>query len=384
MNISQPLILNGPEWTCCFAPGDREKLVFKYAGSELLAISGMSFGKVDESSAYCTKSKKHESTDLLSCSLQTVNVLPFGSEPAITRSCEISGNHAVITTDCDMRHKMEVGAFEVDNLVLKGEWTRVGFVKISNPIPSVGDIEWHDLGKGGGFRLELDQIPLLMLFERDDKFMLEIGNGDDLWRWLNTLIFPGSSQSVVIESTGGGISLRRIVAKWGNDTIAGSRNYRFSWYFSWEAPGMEYFKCGEDAHGNESGKSNAGEYFRFPEGDVPLNLAACHGNRNLGVSCFHSPAVSGIFRSIIRSALGNSRSRNIVIENLTVPLCENAAHLERPQKQVLLHWNMIRIFDQWLWANKQLNNSGASFYAVPAADGKIFSVLPSVRGLSAI
>ncbi|HCE42388.1 MAG TPA: hypothetical protein DET40_02425 [Lentisphaeria bacterium] len=380
MNISQPVILDGPDWTCCFSPGDREKLVFKYAGRELLAVSGISLGKVDESSAYCTKSQKHEAADLLNSSFHTVNTLPFGSEPTITRTCEISGNHAVITTDCDMRHKMEVASFEVDNLVVKGEWTRIGVVKISNPIPSIGDIEWHDVGQGGDFRLELDHMPLLILFERSDKFMVEVGNGDDLWRWLNTSVFPGSSQSVVIEKTDGGIGLRRIVAKWDECTIMGSRQYRFNWYFSWEAPGKEYFKRRDDA----SGKSDDGEYFRFPEGDVPMQLAACHGSRNLNVSCLHSPAVSGIFRSIIRSALGNSEPRNIVIENLTVPLCENAAHLERPQKQVLLHWNMLRIFDHWLWANKQLKNSGVSFYALPAGDGKIFSVLPSVRGLSEI
>ncbi|MFZ2655002.1 MAG: hypothetical protein WAX69_08785 [Victivallales bacterium] len=381
MNTSLPLFLSGPDWTCCFSPGDREKLVFKHAGRELLAVSGISLGKVDESSAYCSKSKKHEAVDLLSCSLHMVNTLPFGPEPTITRSCEISGNHAVVTTDCELRHKMELCALEVDNLVVKGEWTRIGVVKITNPIPSVRDIEWHEVGQGGHFRLELNQIPLLMLFERSDKLMLEIGNGDDLWRWFNTSIFPGSSQSVVIESAEGGISLRRIVARWENDSIVGSRKYRFNWYFSWEAPGREYFKCGDDMG---SGKSGDCESFRFPEGDVPAQLAACHGGGNLGVSCLHSPAVSGIFRSIIRSALGNARPRNIVIDNLTVPLCESAAHLERPQKQLLLHWNMLRIFDHWLWANKQLKNSGVSFYAIPAGDGKIFSVLPSVRGLSEI
>ncbi|HBC86575.1 MAG TPA: hypothetical protein DCZ94_06440 [Lentisphaeria bacterium] len=383
MNISQPLLLEGPEWACLFSPGERERLSFKCAGTDLLSISGMAFGKFDESSAYCGKLKKHEAIDGLNCSLEAVNVLPYGSEPTVTRKCDIAGNHAVVTTDFELRSKMEADAFEVDNLLVKGTWTRVGVVRISNPVPALSDIQWHELDEDRPFHLELKQIPLLMLFERQDKFMLEIGNGDDLWRWLNTSLFPQSTQSVVIEKAQGGISLRRKVAVWEVDAVIFSRSYRFNWYFAWELPGRKYLGCGDEPGGHGKG-SEGMEYFKFPEGEVPQQLAACHGNRNLGVSCFHSPAVSGIFRDIIRASAGKSQGKSIVLGNLSVPLCDSAAHLERPQRQLLLHWNMTRLFDYWLWANKHLKNSGSTFYAVPAKNDRIFSVLPSIRGLSQV
>ncbi len=375
MNVTQPLLIDGPDWTCYFSPGDREKLVFKSSGQEIFSIFGMSFGKFDETAAYCSKSKKHEAIDTLNSSMETVNVLPFGSEPTVTRKCEIAGNHGIVMTDFDLRSKIELPAFEVDNLILKGVWSRIGVVRISSPLPLADDIRWHAVEEGKPFRLELDAVPLLLLFERNDGFRLEIGTGDDIWRWLNTSLFPGSSQSVVIEKKDGGISLARRLAVWSNDTLIIPRKYRFSWYFAWERPGMKFY---------EAVKTDDVDYFTFPEGDVPQQLAACCDGRNLGVSCFHSPAVSGIFRSLVRAALGSRNSKDLVIGNLTVPLCDTAAHLERPQRQLLMHWNMARIFDHWLWANKQLRNSGASFYAVPAKNDMIFHSLPSVRGLSEI
>ncbi len=377
MNISQPLLIEGQDWTCYFSPGDREKLVFKSSGTELLSVHGMAFGKFDESSSCCRKSKKHEAIDGLNSSFETVNVMPFGSEPAITRKCEISGNHASVTTDFDLRSRMEAGVFEVDNILVRGEWSRIGTLMVSSPVPMADEIRWHDAG--ARLSLELDGIPLILLFERADGTRLEIGSGDDLWRWLNTAAFPGSSQSVVIEKIKEGIYIRRRVAAWSSDAVIMARQYRFSWYFAWETSGMKFL--GGD--GNMPAAADA-EIFTFPEGEVPQQLAACHGGRNLGVSCFHSPAVSGIFRSLIRSVLGSQKPRDLVIGNLVVPLCETAAHLERPQRQQLLHWNMTRFFDHWLWANKQLRNSGVSFYAIPAMDGKVFPLLPSVKGLSRI
>lgn len=376
MNISQPVLLEGQDWTCYFSPGDREKLVFKCSGADMLAVHGMAFGKFDESSSYCSKSKKHVSIDGLNSSMETLNVLPFGSEPSITRKCELAGNHAVVTTDFDLRTRMEAASIEVDNLIVRGEWARVGVLGISSPLPESREISWHDAG--GRLRLELDRIPLLLLFERTDGCRLEIGSGDDLWRWHNAASFPGSEQSMVVEKTKEGISVRRKVAAWTADAVILPRKYRFSWYFAWETAAMEFLPDAIVSSGADA------EVFTFPVGEVPQQLAACHGGRNLGVSCFHSPAVSGIFRSLVRSVLGSQKPRNVIISDLTVPLCETAAHLERPQRQLLLHWNMTRFFDHWLWANKQLRNSGVSFYAIAAKDSKVFPSLPSVKGLSRI
>ncbi len=378
MNISQPLLLEGPDCTCLFSPVEREKLRFRHGGNDLLSISGIGFGKFDESSAYCAKSKKHESIDGLNTSLETVNIMPFGSEPSITRKCEMAGNHVVITTDFDLRSRIEVGSLEIDNLIIKGTWAKIGIMKISSPVPGLADMQWHDVSGRENFRIELTQIPLLLVLENCDGFKIEIGSGDDLWRWTNISVFPEARQSMVLEKADDGISLIRKVACWDLDTAIIPRKYRFSWYFAWEKPGRKYLKRLQ----NDDAKDM--EYFRFPEGDVPQQLAAFHEGRNLGVSCYHSPSVSGIFRDLIRSFAGSAKGGDIVLANLSVPLCENAAHLERPQKQQLLHWNMTRLFTHWLWANKQLKNSGSRFFAITEDKESIFSILPSVRGLSEI
>ena len=388
MNIVEPLILNGGDWTASFNAASGQKMVFSCADREILSLSGMVFGRIEEASGYCVKCRQHESIDLLNKSAEIVNVIPFGSEPQIVRQFEFAGNHAKITTDFDLKAPMEAESFEIDNLLVRGSWTKTGILKINKPLPETSDIEWHAVGKDLSWKLVIADVPLVILFEGDDGTRLEIGMGDDIWRWRQTETFPETTASIVIERTAGGISVRRIFAKWRETGTIAPRKYRFTWYFAWETPGRKYFTC---AGGGFSEFSFAGKNkilpagnkcFKFPDAELPELFAARFADNPTGAPCFHSSPVSGLFRDWVRSAAAIKDGRPLVLGNLKVSLCDSAPHLERPQKQKLLHWNMIRIFDFHLWANKQLRYSDSSFYILPEGDGKIFPNLPSVKGMS--
>jgi hypothetical protein len=388
MNIVEPLILNSGDWIASFNSVSGQKMVFSCAGRELLSLFGMAFGIIEETSGYCVKCRQHESIDLLNKSAEIVNVIPFGSEPQIVRQFEFAGNHAKITTDFELKVPMDAGSFEIDNFLAKGSWAKVGILKIDKPLSDTSDIEWHTVAKDSSWTLTVEDIPLIVLFEGNDGTKLEIGTGDDLWRWRQTETFPGTTASIVFEKTNGGISVRRVFAKWNETGTIAPRKYRFTWYFAWETPDKKYFTCNGDKLAEfsffEKNKiSSAGnKCFKFPDGNLPELFAARFADNPTGVPCFHSSPVSGLFRDWVRSAAAIKDGRPLVLGNLKVSLCDAASHLERPQKQKLLHWNMIRVFDFYLWANKQLKYSNSSFFILPDASGKIYSILPSVRGLS--
>ncbi len=388
MNIVEPLILNGGDWTASFNAVSGQKMVFSCAGREMLTLSGMVFGKIEEASGYCVKCRQHESIDLLNKSAEIVNVIPFGSEPQIVRQFEFAGNHAKITTDFDLKAPMEAGSFEIDNLLAKGSWTRIGILKIGKPLSETSDIEWHAVGSEPSWKLMIEDIPLVILFEGLDGRKLEIGTGDDVWRWRQTETFPETTASVVFEKANGGISLRRVFAKWNEAGTIAPRKYRFTWYFAWEIPDNEYFTCNpaEFMEFSFSGKNKiipaGNKHFKFPDTGIPEMFSVRFADNTPVAPCFHSSPVSGLFRDWVRSAAVVKDGRPLVLGNLKVSLCDSASHLERPQKQRLLHWNMIRVFDFYLWANKQLRYSESSFHILPEGNGKACSSLPSVKGLS--
>ncbi len=388
MNIVEPLILSSGDWTASFNTVSGQKMIFSCAGRELLSLSGMVFGKIEEASGYCVKCKQHESIDLLNKSAEIVNVIPFGSEPQIVRQFEFAGNHAKITTDFELKAPMEAESFEIDNILARGSWTKIGILKIHKPLPETSDIEWHPISKESGWKLVIEDIPLVILFEGNDGTRLEIGTGDDIWRWRQTETFAETTASIIFEKASGGISVRRVFAKWRETGIIAPRKYRFTWYFSWEIPDKKYFICSGDKFSefSFSGKnkvSPAGtRCFKFPETDLPELFTAKFADNPTGAPCFHSSPVSGLFRDWVRSAAAIKDGKPLVLGNLKVSLCDLASHLERPQKQKLLHWNMIRIFDFYLWANKQLRYSDSSFYILPEMNGKVYSILPSVKGMS--
>jgi hypothetical protein len=61
-------------------------------------------------------------------------------------------------------------------------------------------------------------------------------------------------------------------------------------------------------------------------------------------------------------------------------VCSAAAHLERPQRHVLHHWDLPDLFDFYTWANRQLLPHGRRLLIFPSP-GEIFSRLPALIGM---
>jgi hypothetical protein len=70
----------------------------------------------------------------------------------------------------------------------------------------------------------------------------------------------------------------------------------------------------------------------------------------------------------------------LCLTGITPDICSAAAHLERPQRGVLHHWDLPDLFDFHAWANRQLFPRGRRLLIFPAP-GEIFSRLPALIGM---
>jgi len=123
------------------------------------------------------------------------------------------------------------------------------------------------------------------------------------------------------------------------------RSYRLQWYLAW-LPG--------DAAAVEA------------EADAA-------GWAQTGSSCFKAAAAQRLARKLVRSA-----SAPVALAWEAAALCGDPAHLERPGKGELLHFDRMERARFFLWANRQLGRRACSFHwAAPmgGADSVLAQVL---------
>jgi CubicO group peptidase (beta-lactamase class C family) len=144
-----------------FSPGGKDK-----TGIEL---KGVRLGNLDESMAIPVKVVKHDFMEEDGYRVDASSVIPFGSEPYISRTFEYMGNIIKVTSDIRVKAPINGNVFSVDDLVLKGKWKKFAFL---DKKPG-SKIRWEKIAAGyyfasGGIYLrprELTKIGYLLLNE---------------------------------------------------------------------------------------------------------------------------------------------------------------------------------------------------------------------------
>jgi hypothetical protein len=243
-------------------------------------------------------------------------------------------------------------------------------------------MHWTTLNPGVDRELYRAGQPFLILLLTDDQGrQLEIGVGDDLWRWLAGKDLEPASE-FLIEYRGGELFIRRAVLRYSEPAPIPAGNWRFTWYFAWHSPGRLPAARPETAVpipvpwqiGGQ--KSNS---WSLPNDHWRQDAAIQLHQQSYGPPCFHANAVEGILKKWFRAQLTSGSDLF-----LTCPppgLCDHASHLGRARKKNLLHWNLGALLNFWSWANGQWKDPETGFYLFIEPHSPL-AELPSLKGMA--
>jgi len=365
-------IIKTKNWSAELCSAAEMPFKFEYRGREILHLTPVSSGVIAEAAGIVKKSRIHERVDELSCTFEYENVIPFGTEPLIKRNFEFAANHVKVTFDFDLRRPIALQRIEVDPLFLPGKWKRCCIISELAPGQGIPAIEWQDIAEGMQTLYKSSKPFLLCLVEDFDGRILEIGTGDDLWRWCAAEKIENAHGDYAITATEAGIAITRIPLAFNEKTECGKRNWRFKWYFAWSHIGYKTPVLSRKA-----------VKLSTLDGDpVPDSaLIAVDENKVLpGTFCFQAPAAERRLKKILRSASGRE-SGEFIFPGIEPYVCCSAAHLDRGNKKSLLHWDMMSILDFYLWGNQQLDQSGSSL-TIRADKTSPAMSLPSISGIA--
>jgi len=369
---------------------------FELIEKKMFEVLPVNFGVVDESVGYYKKFREHSMMIADGSSVELENILPLGSEPKIVKNYELMGNHIKLITDVQTPNGFSADRLSVDSMsfdrALYRRYAIVNFPKSGDS--ELGDkIVWNDLPEGDIVLFSEPEPFMVFLLESVDGQVIEVGTGDDFWRWCISKDYPGTTAEFKLEIINNKIVLVRniIVLDSSGEMQLDCRNWRFKWYIAWETkverdeellPPEKRYELGI-----KSGKSfyDADEVakpdFTFMKDGWRKDSKVLINKKETENVCFHSNSVRNYYRHLVRSALNRYPNDDISITGLRPHFCDVASHLNRKERESLLHWDILALFDFWTWGNKQTAKNEQKLRLFIKSDNLIED-LPSMRGLS--
>ncbi len=225
--------------------------------------------------------------------------------------------------------------------------------------------KWEELGETP---LTWPRHPPALILRRSDGLEVEIGLGNDLWRWASGLR-PGTDNQghYELRRSGAGVVFERSPSVAAVEFTPRPRSYRFSWYLAWSLDPETYPPAGGSAlepRWRPNGDLDLGALRQTlksePGGILELDLARMAWPDSLRRQtsphpCLASKNVRKRLRRIVRQlAAFEPGEFPIRFRGLSPGLCDRASHLERRgQRQ---HWDMAAILEFALWTRQCLGD----------------------------
>lgn len=327
---------------------------------------------------------------------------PFGEEVSFQQTCRYASNHVRIALDLRWRRSTSVRRhLGLGGVLLPGSWRRFFCVPPSSHLAAGKRPQWHAIPSDPA-ELPLmighwHRPPLALVFERSDGVQFEVGTGSDLWRWEYCLGYGPENGSYKVMLEQDGLRVIREPLMCCEAFFPEARDYRFTWYLAWRAPGealgevvpparMRLSADGQtlvtaDDSGGTGGRPLAAELdFRLlaRQEDWCRSLsptAHIQGERS-GEACWQCGAFHNAARRIVRQLAGLGQVDCVTVMGVTPGICWCPAHLGKRHPEGLAHWDVNAILDFSVWARQQLGRT-CRIRALP--DDLL--PLPSVGGL---
>lgn len=267
---------------------------------------GVTLDGFSERSLLVRKFRRHATDDRLTTDVNLNGVIPFGGEYAVLRTWDFTGAFGLATVDLRSAGLRNI---DLDPLRFPGKWAR---------------IEWLAADGAHGTGVGYDSaVPLVKLvLTRADGAAVETGIAGDVWRHAAA----GKFGRTTLTGSDGGVLLRRTLGM-AADAEPDRRPKRFRYYLT----------------GRGSGAA-AGIDFRELSPDLPN-------------PCLKAAPTRRLLRDLVRRLEPGAK---VALRLPEIALCDDAGHLERPNKVTLAHTGWDDAFEFYTWANRQLAKTGGA------------------------
>ena len=366
MSSIDNIFVNDNDWSAEFHSSPSGTMDFRIGDEDILSLKGVSFGECQESLGISKYVRKHEYETLKGGKIDTSTILPFGSEPSIVRNFDYFHSRFKVVTEISLNGSIDMDSLAIDSIEIPGDYAKIEILDYD----SSGKINIQSLPSDlPDFMMKWDRIPLAILLSKADGFTLEIGAGDDLWRWNQKYMGEMSPEFLLFRSEGK-LHFRRKILNFPEKTEIKARNFKFTWFFAWSEKTVAN---GKKARMRKTipvetaalASDMPESCFRSLNGDPEKDL------------CFRSDAVWARLKKIIRQSA--SENSLFLISGFSPGLCDNASHLDRHKKISVLHWDSSALYDFHLWSSKFLSGYNSRIKIV--SGNPLFDSLPSIKSL---
>lgn len=323
-----------------FPARGKHSIVLLYKGEKVFSYGRVHCGKFSEVGALEKKFRLHPNQDSLSAEIESANVIPFGCEYEISRDINAASHFLRITEDIRAVNFGRVGDISLEEVRFPADFCTLEYLVYGEK--SVRKVT----GDAANSEIFSGNEPVVMAtvtFKNQVK--VDFGCGSDVWRLRSAAGMEGVSAEFSLAVEDDELVLRRKPLIYGEGVEIEQRPWRFKSIVSWQS-------CDDVC---EEPAANTAKFSNAP--------------------CMLAPVARREFRRKIR----RSQSSLICADSIPV-LCCDAAHLEKPEKHELCHFDLEEYITSYVWANRQLRKQGRCF----AFDFKenIFSHTAAVENLS--
>lgn len=351
----------GQYWTSDFALSTSDNSVAKFATDQgSLIVGNLYINKYPDESDSDSCVRVHNSPYPSEHTVEIKSsVKKFNSQ--VARKFNFTGNFIDILTSVSLKNGTVIESLCIDQLHLSSKWQliRVLVWNENSNVPS-----WFENSSS----FESNTPFLAAVFESENR-LIEIGTGDDLWRWILSRSLKNASSFFSLKyENNKWIINRKILCYHQAETLA-KRDLLLSWYI--------YF--GDSSQQTPDSDS-------FPEKCTRFDIASFAWKNEAKIAwngkiseepCYHADATRAILKKIVRTASATENPSPIALNGVKLSLCDLGSHLGRANNRILPHWNIIEINKFKKWANRQLFAKNSSLRMIPQKESNE-SKLPSI------
>ncbi len=339
----------GPGFSATVFGGSDCALELNAGGRARMRLGRTRCGGFDETGALLKKLRFHHSLDRLSASIETASVIPFGCEYKVERNLEAMAGVALWTVDVSAVTRGIVSAVELEPVTFPGPWKTLEYLVYGEESFRRVELEKEDAEFHRGRELVVS-----IRLTADDGARVEFNAGGDLWRHRAAMHNPILDGEYLLSGNASQLEFRRKLFAFPADATIDKRPWRFKNSFSWTLPADRFAEPTEEA------------VLDFAAEELPESArrVGCGGKAE-AAACMTSAVARRMFRDFVR----HGGDADLKVAGLTAGCCCAAAHLERPNKGELEHFDLDDCIGFYLWGNRQLAKKRHHLRITPAAEG---------------